>query len=167
MPAALAAVLLLAACASYPPRTVDVPTPEPRLARLTHDAVDRLIAEAAPAPDTAFLVTSVADLDNLTRSSSLGRLVSEEAAERLVQRHFRVPEVRLAEAMQMRPTGEFMLSHQVQEVRRNHTAEIAVTGTATRVAGVVYINLRFVRLADGIAVGAADFALPQPAAAFD
>jgi TolB-like protein len=128
----------------------------------TYQAVDRLVA-SAPSLDsnTTFLIASVADLDQLTETGSLGRLISEEAATHLIQCGYRVPEVRLADTMHVREGGEFILSRDVADLRRVHNAELVVTGTYSSVGDATHVNLRFVRLADGVAVAATEFEIPR------
>jgi TolB-like protein len=133
------------------------------IAALTYDAVDRLVS-AAPSglsSDTTFLVASVADIDHLAETGGLGRLISEEAATRLIQLGCRVPEVRLADTMHVREGGEFMLSRNLAELRRVHNADFVVTGTYSSVGTATHINLRLVRLADGNAISATEFEIPR------
>jgi hypothetical protein len=158
---AFLAAFALAGCSSVsvPP----VPGPSVSLNGRTATAVDELLGSMpAPIPrNTTILVASVADLSDLTRSSDLGRLVAELAAEHLIQLGYRVPEVRLSDTLHVREGGEFILSRDLADIQRVHNAEVALTGTLTTVGGVAYVNLRLIRLVDGIALSASDFELPD------
>jgi hypothetical protein len=127
----------------------------------TAEAIDQLVGTAPGlSPDTTILVASLSYLDDLSKPSDLGQLVSEEAGGRLIQLGFKVPEVRLTDTLHVREGGEFLLSRNVPELRRVHNAEVAVTGTVAEYAGVDYVNLRLIRLADGMAISAVTFAVP-------
>jgi TolB-like protein len=133
----------------------------PTLPEKTADAVDRVLASVPGQipPQATILVATPADLTgtDIRRSSNFGRLVSEEIAQRLVQLGYRVPEVRLAGTMLLRDTGEFALSRRTQDVRRHQDAQFIVTGTYTPMGDQTYVNLKLVRLVDGLPIGAADF----------
>jgi TolB-like protein len=139
------------------------PVPRVNLAANTSTAVDRLLGSMSPplAVDTTVLVASFVDLNGLSASSKLGRLLAEQTAAHLIQRGYRVPEVRLTSELHVRPGGEFMLSRDTKEIQKDLYAGVVVTGTITSIAGITYVNLRVVDVLTHIARGAADLELPD------
>jgi hypothetical protein len=161
------ALVVLCGCAGVAHRSPPAPpVREVNLVDSTGAAVDRLLGSTnLPSPgDTTILVASFADLDELTVSTRLGRLIAEEAAEHLIKRGYRVPEIRLTDTLHVREGGEFMLSRRIEELRRTPdgvAASAVLTGTVSTVGGTTYVNFRLIRLQDGVALAASDLELPE------
>jgi hypothetical protein len=134
----------------------------------TADAVDRLLnSMSSPlSPTTTVLVASFADLNDLTVSSKLGRLIAEESARHLIERGYRVPEIRLTNTLHIREDGEFMLSHEIDDlkIKFGTSASVVLSGTVTSVGGMTYVNFRMIGLNDGIALAASELELPDSVA---
>lgn len=160
---ALGALLLLGGCSLWGSHPA---APAPGLVARTAAAVDRMV-QSAPGigPDATILVASIAEAADLSRPSPLGRVISEEIGTRLVALGFRVPEIRLTDTLHVNERGAFILSNSAYEIRRLHTAEVVATGTIAEFAGNDYVNLRLVRLADGLTISAATFVVPSLTAA--
>lgn len=127
-------------------------------------ATDALIASINPArefpKDATLLVASLVDLDRLNESSRLGRSISEQVQARLTQRGFAVVELKLrGQLVIKKDQGELMLSRELQNLRKTHSAEAVVVGTYTLAKNSIYINLKMIG-EDNIAVGAHSYALP-------
>jgi FlgO protein len=110
------------------------------------------------------LVATVVDIDNLERSSTLGRLISEHVASRLSQKGYTVTELKMRDPAYMRtPEGELMLSREVHAISAKHGAQAVVVGTyasdGTSRNGVVFVSLKLVRTADNTIIGSSDYAL--------
>lgn len=127
-------------------------------------ATDALVASISPVhafpADATLLVATLVDLDSLNESSTLGRSISEQVQARLTQRGYSVIEMKLRGQLLMKKNqGELMLSRELQDLRKTHSAEAVVVGTYTLAKNAVYINLKMIG-ADNIAVGAHSYALP-------
>lgn len=159
--------LALCGCSATTSRRADSQADfaQTNLAASTGLAVDRLLGSMSPplAPETTVVVASFADLNDLSVSTKLGRLIAEQTAEHLIQRGYRVPEARLTDTLYIRNEGEFMLSREVEELKlaASFGAGVVVTGTTSSVDGVTYVNFRLIRYVDGIALAAADMQLPD------
>ncbi len=138
---------------------------ESNLIRGNYAATDVLVAggkvSSAGGP---VLVATVVDIDQLDRSSTLGRLISEHVASRLAQKGYTVTELKMRDPVYMRtPEGELMLSREVREISAKHGAQAVAVGTYasdTRGAnGVVFVSLKLVRTTDNTILGASDYAL--------
>jgi hypothetical protein len=155
--------------------------PPPTLPQAAADATERLMTTAGVVtPHATILVSTIADLtsplvcapdwhggpsdcfEDKTRdgaeASNFGRLVSDEIAGRLIQMGYTVPEIRLTRQMMFRAGGEFMLSSRARDLMlKNQNANLVVVGTYSPMGARTYVNLKLVRLADGIPVSAVDF----------
>jgi hypothetical protein len=127
-------------------------------------AVDRLLGSMSPplSVQTTVLVASFVDLNALSASNRLGRLLAEQTAAHLIQRGYQVPEARLTDdKLYIRSGAELMLSSDTTELRPETHAGVVVTGTYTSVAGITYVNLRAVDINSHLALGAAELELPD------
>lgn len=153
--------LLLTGCVASAPYMEAKNDP---LIQANAQATDALIASINPAhvfpADATLLVATLVDLDSLNESSTLGRSISEQVQARLTQRGYSVIEMKLRGQLLMKKNqGELMLSRELQDLRKTHSAEAVVVGTYTLAKNAVYINLKMIGV-DNIAVGAHSYALP-------
>jgi TolB-like protein len=156
--------LLLPGCLSRPPEPVPRLASHVSLAGSTNVAIDDLLASMHPqlGLETTILIASLVDLDDVEASTTIGRLVAEEAAVHLIQRGYQVPEVRLTSALHLRDEGWFILSRDANKLRTSqYDAGVALTGTISSLGGITYVNFRLVRISDGIALAAQSMELPD------
>ena len=162
-----AALFALAGCATEAPRANNDPTYEqaatdPFLGA-NYDAADKLLWRInydhyANAP---ILVATFANLNDLTQSSAFGRAVAEQFVTRLVVQNYNVKELKLRENVFVQEgTGELMLSREVKDIARSHSAAMVLVGTYTPAANMVYVNTKLVRAEDGRILGAYDYTMP-------
>lgn len=158
-------LLLLQSCGVNPPhlRGSLANGPSTHLADQTAVAVDQLLGAMNPplATDTTILVASFVDLNDMTVSTKLGRLVAEQTANQLIKRGYQVPEVRLTLSLHVRDDGEYILSRDVADLKLSDKlkAGVVVTGTTSSYRGTTYINFRLLRYVDGVALSAANLEL--------
>lgn len=157
----LAAALIILSLTACVPAPASFPVAQ-RLSQQTADAVKHMLESLPPTVvpgQTTILVTSAVNLFNgrLRETSNYGRLISEQIAESLVRRGYRVPEVRLTKAMLFKDGGEFMISHDLREMNKVYNAQLVVVPTFSGISHTNYINLKLIRLADTAVVGASDF----------
>ncbi|HSV29917.1 MAG TPA: FlgO family outer membrane protein [Candidatus Omnitrophota bacterium] len=158
----LAVPLLLGGCISDPTAPKANVTPSQSLIAHSYGATDRLLAEMKSGIDPAqpILVTTLADNDDLTASSSFGRLVSEQMASRLVASGLTVHEVKLANRLMVREgTGQLILSRDVTQLGKSSGAQAVIAGTYTVADDVVFVNTKFMRATDGKVLAAYDYTL--------
>jgi len=138
---------------------------ESNLIRGNYAATDALVGSAKGVSPGAgpLLVATIVNIDDLDKSSTLGRLISEHVASRLVQAGYTVTELKMREPVYVRTAeGELMLSRAVKEISAKHGAQAVAVGTYTPATGatsVVFVSLKLVRPADATIVGATDYAL--------
>jgi TolB-like protein len=135
------------------------------LIRGNYAAADVLVAPGwVSAGGGPILVATVVDINQLDRSSTLGRLISEHVASRLALKGYTVTELKITGPVYVRtPEGELMLSREVKTVSAKHGAQAVAVGTYAPETsggnGVVFVSLKLVRMSDNTIVGASDYAL--------
>ena len=112
-------------------------------------------------PHPLLLVTSLADIDNLKDSTSLGRLIGEQLSVRFVQQGYPVVEAKLQRGLIKIPrTGEFVLSRDVQIVGQAQQANIIVAGTYAIGKDKVYVTLKMLNCNNGEVISSYAYHLP-------
>jgi TolB-like protein len=136
----------------------DAADPADLIAFAAQTMVDRV---GALAKDRPIVVTTIVDVDDLSKSSSFGRLASQLVADRFAQRGFLVHEVDYAGTLTLRPaTGETVLSRDVSRVPQAVNAQALVEGTYTVGGRAVYLSIRLIKADDGTLLSSADVVIP-------
>ena len=131
-----------------------------------YKAADNLITNAKQniTDKQRILVTTIADINHLSESAPLGRLIGEQLASRMIERGYQIVEVRLQDSVSLVPyTGEFILSRGVRELRelgRAQTVSRIVTGTYTVAENTVFVTLKILDFWDSKAVASHTYTLP-------
>ncbi|WP_306604316.1 FlgO family outer membrane protein [Azonexus sp.] len=116
------------------------------------------IAGGSGAP---FLVATLANIDQLEQSSTLGRTISEQIASRMTQTGHSVIELKVRNGVYMkRNEGEFLLTREIREVATSHKAQAVVIGTYAESASFIHVNLKLVDPSTSIIIAAHDYTLP-------
>ncbi len=158
---AVALALILPGCTSHISYMEAKTSP---FIQANYQATDAMVAsvskEHALPADATMLVATLVELDRLNESSSLGRSISEQVQARLTQRGYSVIEAKLRGQMVMnKAQGELMLSRELQDLRKTHSAEAVVVGTYSLARNYVYVNLKMIG-PENVALGAHNYALP-------
>ncbi|WP_311221326.1 MULTISPECIES: FlgO family outer membrane protein [unclassified Acidovorax] len=138
------------------------PTDPVDLVEANYRAADVLLQTAPLDPTLPVLVATIVQVDRLSESSRLGRVISEHISGRLAQRGVRVTELKLRETLAMRPgQGELLLSREAREVTQAQSAQAVVVGTYAVSSGAVFVSLKLVNPVGNIVLAACDYALPM------
>lgn len=135
------------------------------LVTANYDAGDKLVQFATQKLDknAPIIVATIVDIDNLQRSSRLGRLISEQVGTRLTQLGYSVIELKLRGDIFVKSgQGEMLLSREVNAISRAHNAQAVVVGTYAEGPTETYINLKIIG-AEDIAISAYVYSFPVPA----
>jgi TolB-like protein len=111
--------------------------------------------------DNTFVVTSVTNLNNLSETTSFGRLLSENLIHELQVRKWKVFEVRLTKDIIVNNTGEFSLSRDIQKIRDVYKIGGIVAGTYSIAEGNIIVNVRVVDINSGIIASSGQIRLPM------
>ncbi len=130
----ICAMGILAGCGG---KTVKVIHKEQQdLVAANYKAVDSMlkIARTSVGSKTPILVATFVDLDDVTRTSALGRVMGEMCAARLTQRGYKVINLKVrADSVVIKSgQGEFLLSRDVNALSRDYGAQVVLIGTYTR-----------------------------------
>lgn len=127
-----------------------------------YNATDALIAKARAQldPGKPIIMATIVNIDDLERSSTLGRFVSENVSARFTQADFKMIELKFQNAVYMkRNEGELMLTRQIRDIANSHQAQAVIVGTYSKASTTVFINLKIVRPESNIVIAAHDYAL--------
>ncbi|MBT3379114.1 MAG: hypothetical protein HN742_13195 [Lentisphaerae bacterium] len=113
-------------------------------------------------PDEPILVSSFVDIDDLTQSSTFGRIVAEQVASNLAQQGYKVVEMKLRQEgiFIKERAGEFLLSRELQAISASHEASAVLVGTYAVAEDMVFVTCRLVLVEDSSVIAAHDFSVP-------
>ncbi len=167
----LAACLLLSGCADGLGTTpTGFSTSSRTLMSYNYNAVDSLLWRAGRAinKNTPMLVSTVANVNNVNTSSTLGRTISEQLSAHLAEEGYKVSEMKLRQGITIQEggltdasAGEYLLSRDVRNVAAEHKAAVAVTGTYSVAADHVLVNLHLIDIRTGNLITGYDYVLPK------
>ena len=144
--------------------TLPDPQPYSNLLESSYVAADSLgrgLRFRGFSPDESIMAASFVNIDNLTESSTLGRIVSEQIASRLAQHGFMIVEVKLREESVFikEGKGEFLLSREVLSLGETRGAHAVLVGTYAVSKDFIFISARVVRTEDNSVVTGYDYEL--------
>ncbi|WP_313071436.1 FlgO family outer membrane protein [Melaminivora sp.] len=168
--AAFGAALLLAGCVQPPPQapmrlepTYESAARAPLL-HSSREAIARLLSGldttvTGPGP---VLVATVVNINDLGMSAPLGRTLSEQYANAMAMAGFDVKEIKLrGEVFVKEGAGELLLSREIRDIARHHSASMVLVGTFSPAASYTYVSLKLVRTEDSRIIRGHDYALPN------
>ena len=108
------------------------------------------------------LVSSFVNIDDLTQSSTFGRVVAEQIGSRIAQHGYKVIEMKMrtGSIFVKAQTGELVLSRELREISFQHDAYAVVVGTYGASKGTVYLTAKLVRAKDSVILSSYDDRLP-------
>ncbi len=135
---------------------------------VVYRATDRMIENMRPRPGNAGIVTpvdqvivaTIVSVDDLDRSSTLGRLTSQLVLNRLTQLGYQARDVTFVRALDISPDGEKILSRDARRLSRQYNASAVVAGTYAVGGLTIFVNLRLLSAEDGSVISSADLEFP-------
>jgi TolB-like protein len=113
-------------------------------------------------PDATLIVATLVDINQLERSSTLGRVVSEQISGAFSKAGFRMIEMKFREKVYMkRNEGELLLTREITDVAKQHNAQAVIVGTYGVAADTIFLNLKVVQPGTNLVLSAHDYALPM------
>jgi TolB-like protein len=106
------------------------------------------------------IVTTFANLDNLKKTSSFGRLLAESLTHELQVRKWRVVEIRMAKSIIMNQSGEFSMTRETNKIRGAHKVRAIVTGTYSFTDDCVVVNAKVLNVDTGIILSSGQISIP-------
>lgn len=130
------------------------------------EAINRLVAglDVKRLAEAPVLVATIVNVNDLRRAAPLGRTLSEQYASHMVNNGFNVKELKLRGDVFVREeSGELMLSREIKDIAKMHSASLVVVSTYSAAAQFAYVSLKLVRTDTGQIVRGHDYALPRDA----
>jgi hypothetical protein len=156
----------LAACADGPSKRIE-PTWEQAannpLVPANYRATDALLAQIRPSLGNGqpMIMATVVNIDALDKSSTLGRLISEQVAGRFTQAGYRMVEMKFGNAIYMkRDQGEMMLTREINNLAKSHDAQAVVVGTYGESNDYVFVNLKVIQPNTNVVLAVHDYVMP-------
>lgn len=107
------------------------------------------------------IITSFVNIDDLTVSSTFGRITSEQIGSCFSQIGYQVIEMKLRNSIFIKAkSGEFMLSRELRMISKAHEAQALLVGSYAVGSNSVYITAKLVNADNGITLSSYDYCLP-------
>ncbi len=138
------------------------------LARQIYVTVDRILDQANLLDGTPIpvIVATIANIDQVEKSDTFGRVVTEQISSRLVHRGLTTSELKLRKSLNIKQglkdpmeAGEFILSRDIDDIRTEYKVGYVMTGTYGIAGDEVMVNLKMIDIQTGHIIGASDFAI--------
>jgi hypothetical protein len=111
--------------------------------------------------DQPVVVTTMVSMDDLSKSSTFGRLAEQLIADRITQRGYSVRDAAYVGALTVRPgTGEMVLSRDAVKIGAGVNAQAIVAGTYAVAGHAIYLSIRLIKPDDGVLLSTADVVIP-------
>lgn len=129
-----------------------------------HAAAESLLAKLKGrlTDNQPLIVATVVNIDALDRSSTLGRIISEQVSGRFTSAGYQVIEMKFRNNVYMaRDQGELMLTRELRDIATTHNAQAVVVGSYAQSSDMVFVNLKVIQPQQNIVLAAHDYALPM------
>ena len=125
------------------------------------DILTRQLGKRFLVDEGSLAAASFVNIDNLTQSSTFGRVVSEQIASRLSQNGLPCIDLKMREntIYIRKEQGEFVLSREMHTLSRKHDIQAFLVGTYSVTARYVYVNTRIVSVTDNAILASHDYAI--------
>lgn len=166
---AIAGALLLGAggCAIEPASTRKDPTFDEAggnpLIPANYTAASALVTQLKGriAADQPMIIATVVNIDALDRSSTLGRLISEQVSSRFALAGYRMIEMKFRNKVYMaRNQGELMLTRELGQIAASHDAQAVIVGSYGESSEFIFVNLKVIQPHTNVILAVHDYALP-------
>ncbi len=120
------------------------------------DKIAELLKNRGVLMNRYMIAASFVNINDLTQSNTLGRIVSEQISTRLVQHGYKFIELKLRResVFVKRKAGEFLLSREIRDIASTNDAYAVLVGTYAITEDSVFLSARIVLTEDnGIIAG--------------
>ena len=112
-------------------------------------------------PSQPLIMATLVNIDALDRSSTLGRLISEQVSARFTLAGHRMIEMKFRNNVYMaRDQGELMLTRELRDIATSHNAQAVIVGTYAQSSEMVFVNLKVIEPETNVVLAVHDYALP-------
>ena len=112
-------------------------------------------------PNNNIIVASFADINDLSQSSTFGRVAAQQLTSQFTAAGYSVVEMLLRNSVYISQTqGAFLLSREVNDISAQHNAHLVLAGTYAVGESNVFVTAKLIRTSDSVIVASHDYALP-------
>lgn len=158
------AALALAACSGQAYNSSYRSGSPALLIKANYAAADTLLKQIKDRlnPDQPLIAATLVSIDDLERSSTFGRLSSEQISARFSQAGQRMIEMKFRDNVYMkRDQGELLLTREIRDVAQQHKAQAVIVGTYGISNDAVFVNLKVIDPNTNVVIAVHDYALPK------
>lgn len=108
------------------------------------------------------IAATLVSIDDLERSSTFGRLSSEQISAGFSRAGYRMIEMKFRDNVYMkRDQGELLLTREIRDVAKQHKAQAVIVGTYAVSNEAVFVNLKVIEPNTNVVMAVHDYALPK------
>jgi len=131
------------------------------ITELNYKAADKLLLEARLPKESVMIMATVVNIDDIEKSSTLGRLISEQISSYFVHKNMNVIEIKFRDNIYMkRNEGELMLTREIGNIAKNYKASSIIVGTYAIGGSMVYVNLKIIDPSTNLMMSAVNYSIP-------
>ena len=132
------------------------------LIRTNYQAADNLLEKSHLQKGTTIIIATIVDVNNVEKSSQLGRTISEQLATQFVNNGIKVIEIKLRNNIYIKnQTGELVLSRKIGKLAKEIKADSIIAGTYSNSRETVFVNLRVINPKTNIIQSIIDYEIPK------
>ncbi len=127
-------------------------------------AANNLILMAGPNINQSIniIAASFSNINNLTQSSSFGRVTSQQLVSQFTASGYSVVDMLLRNNVYVSQVqGEFLLSREVSAISAEHNAQLVLVGTYAVGSSNVFVTAKLIRAIDSVIIASHDYVLPN------
>lgn len=109
----------------------------------------------------SYLIGSFVDLNDMGKTSPMGRLIAENLMHELQVRSWRIFEPRLMQNFMINENGEFVLSREVKQLRDKFAVTAVVVGTYVSSGDHTVVNARVINIDSGMVISSGQIQIPS------
>lgn len=111
-------------------------------------------------PGRPIIAASFTDIDNLDRSSSFGRIASQQVASQFSTQGYTIIEMLLRNNVYIKKReGEFLLSRVLKDISSEHNAQAVIVGTYAVGATQIFVTSKIIRTEDSMVMASYDYTM--------
>jgi len=130
-----------------------------------NEAVHSLVQQVPNIKNKIVIVTTISKIDNLDKSSKIGRVITEQIITDLSKTGVKVVEIRMRKNDIIKvkaKSGEFILTRNALELARVKKADAVLVGTYTTYNNKLYVSMRLIDPTTNIIVASTDYTKDLP-----
>ena len=125
-----------------------------------YKAADSLINQLAQriSKSQPVIIATVVNIDSLHKSSTFGRIVSEQVSGRFTQSGYSMIEMKFRGDVYMEQTqGELILTREIKNLATSQNAQAVIVGTYAQSKNNVFVNLKVVNPNNNVVMAVCDY----------